>query len=40
MMKNNEMMKKMENGETVIGMLRARDHRTPVSEPQVHSVLD
>ena len=39
-MKNNEMMKKMENGETVIGMLRARDHRTPVLGLPVHSVLD
>jgi len=40
MMKNNEMMKKMENGETVIGIAMSRDHRTPVSVPQVHSVLD
>jgi len=39
-MKNNEMMKKMENGETVIRMLHAHDHRTPVLELQVHSVLD
>ena len=40
MMKNNKMMKKMGNGETVIGMLRACDHQTPVLEPRVHSVLD
>jgi len=39
-MKNNEMMKKMGNGETVIGMLRARDHLSPVLEPRVHSILD
>ena len=39
-MKNNEMVKKMENGETVIGIATSCDHRTPVSEPRVHSVLD
>ena len=37
MMKNNEMMKKMGNGEKVIAM--SRDHWTPVSEPRVNSIL-
>jgi len=32
-------MKKMENGETVIGMLHHVIIGTPVSEPRVHSVL-
>jgi len=39
MMKNNKMMKMIENDEKGDKNAMSHDHRTPVSEPQVHSIL-